>query len=217
MKRTEKTTRMKKNKYFCQNLNYIGFMKIVYLHEIVGHYLSVIIHSNNINISTVTPPNTFINYEFEDLNDLQSEFDGGDKCESILFGNKIKYLFTKAVIFILENKNYQNFLDDFRLQFLKENQKSEKETLDLNVLQNTSELIKILYKNIKDVETIITLDMKSFSSFRTVNFMDDEDEGIDDNDDDEDDEDEEKDSKKGVLSYFRAKSHVFPPQQRIKK
>ena len=54
--------------------------------------------------------------------------------------------------------------------------------------------------------------MKSLSSFRTVNFMDDEDGGIEDNDDDE-----EEDSKKGVLSYFRAKSHVFLPQQRIKK
>lgn len=212
MKRTETATRMNKNKYFCQNLNYIGFMKIVYIHEIVGHYLSVIIHSNNSNISTETPPNTFINYEYEDLIDLQSEYDGGDKGETILFGNKIKYLFTKAVIFILENKNYQINLDDFRLHFLKENQKAEKEILDLNVLQNTSEIIKILYKNNKDVETIITLDMKSLSSFRTVNFMDDEDGGIEDNDDDE-----EKDSKKGMFSYFRAKSHVFPPQQRIKK
>ena len=190
-------------------MNYIGFMKIVYLHEIVGHYLSVIIHSNNSYISTATPPNTFINYEYEDFIDLQSEYDEGDKGETILFGNKIKYLFTRAVIFILENKNYQNNLDDFRLQFLKENQKTEKETLDLNVAQNTSEIIKILNKNNKDVETIITLDMKSLSSFRTVNFMDDEDGGIDD--------DEEKDSKKGVLSYFRAKSHVFPPDQRIKK
>ena len=170
MKRAEKATRMKKNKYFCQNLNYIGFMKIVYLHEIVDHYLSVIIHSNNSNISPATPQNTFVGYEFEDLDDLQSEYDGGDKSDSILFGNKIKYLFTKAVIFILENKNYQNFLDDFRLQFLKENQKTEKETLDLNVVQNNSEIIKILYNNIKDVETIITLDMKSLSNFRTVNF-----------------------------------------------
>ena len=126
MKRTETATRMNKNKYFCKNLNYIGFMKIVYIHEIVGHYLSVIIHSNNSNISTATPPNTFINYEYEDLIDLQSEYDGGDKGETFLFGNKIKYLFTKAVIFILENKNYQNNLDDFRLHFQKENQKAEK-------------------------------------------------------------------------------------------
>lgn len=217
MKRAEKATRMKKNKYFCQNLNYIGFMKIVHLHEIVGHYLSTIIHSNNSNISTATPPNTFINYDYEDLFDLHSEYDGGDKGETLLFGNKIKYLFTKSVIFILDNKNYQNNLDGFRLQFLKENQKNEKETLDLNIVKNTSKIIKILYENNKDVETIITLDMKSLSSFRTVNFMDDEDVGIDDVDDDDDDDDDKENYKIGVLSYFSSKSHVFPPQQRIKK
>lgn len=75
MKRVERATRMN-NKYFCQNLNYIGFMKI---------YLSVIIHSNNNNISTATPPNTFINYDYDNLNDLYSKYDGGDKGETILF------------------------------------------------------------------------------------------------------------------------------------
>ena len=36
---------------------------------------------------------------------LTANYVGDDKGESILFGNKIKYIYTKGALFILNNKN----------------------------------------------------------------------------------------------------------------
>ena len=36
---------------------------------------------------------------------LTENYDRSDKGESILFGNKIKYIYTKGALFILNNNN----------------------------------------------------------------------------------------------------------------
>ena len=89
------------------------------------HYTIVIIHSHKNKISTFTPPNTFVdhtlNTEFLENMKVDSPFDSGDKSESLLFGNKRKYIYPNGALFILDNKNYDIDIDTFVNEYLEKN------------------------------------------------------------------------------------------------
>ena len=93
------------NYEFCQQINKLSFLKVVHIHEIIGHYSYTIIHSNNNEISLSTPPNTSKDYE------PKSE-------ESVLLGNKIKNIYTKAALFLINNNNYKLKLEKFNKEFI---------------------------------------------------------------------------------------------------
>ena len=222
--RLEKIVNHKKkndmNKQFCHKLNYIGFTKIVHIHEIISHYTLVIIHSNNIGVSITTPPEPLYDYYIlEEYSTTFTRFDGGDMGEILLLGNKLKYITPKASIFILDNENYQNDSENFRKDYLKTNQIIKGDSLDLSKETEKIKLIGLLSKEMK-VVGMIKLTNKAISNFRTMEYVEEGEENnnyIDDYDEEEDDEEEEEDeySKQGI-SCFNVSSHIFPYYERKK-
>ena len=225
--RLEKIVNHKKkndmNKQFCHKLNYIGFSKIVHIHEIIFHYTLVIIHSNNIEVPIKTPPEPLYDYYVLDqYSAMFTRYDGGDMGEAILLGNKLKYLTPKASIFILDNDNYQNNSDIFHLDYLETNKILKGEFLDLSKEAEKIELIGLLSKEMK-VVGMIKLTNKTVSNFRTMEYVEEGEENdsyIDDYDkeeeDDDDGEEEEDEYSKQGISCFNISSHIFPYYERIK-
>ena len=211
------------NKQFCHKLNYIGFSKIVHIHEIIFHYTLVIIHSNNIEVPIKTPPEPLYDYYVLDqYSAMFTRYDGGDNGEAILLGNKLKYLTPKASIFILDNDNYQNNSDIFHLDYLETNKILKGEFLDLSKEAEKIELIGLLSKEMK-VVGMIKLTNKTVSNFRTMEYVEEGEENdsyIDDYDkeeeDDDDGEEEEDEYSKQGISCFNISSHIFPYYERIK-
>ena len=72
---------------------------------------------------------------------ITGNYDGGDKVESILFGNKIKYIYTKGALFILNNNNYKKNLKNFKEKFMVMNKNKGGDTLNLNAESSNNELI----------------------------------------------------------------------------
>ena len=118
-----KRLRVKEETKIIKKIIDVAIKKITELHEIFFHHILTILHSNSENISIETPDNTFINYypknEFESI---FKKYDGGDRGESLLFGNKINCIYFQAALFLLKKDNWENDdLDKFRELFLKEN------------------------------------------------------------------------------------------------
>ena len=102
--------------------------------------MSVICKSNDPNLGFLTPNNTFINYDSDDEN-YNQEYDGGDKLETFLFGNKIILLTIQSALFILDEKNWTGTsIEDFRATFIKYNKLEEKE-VDFSKQSKIIELI----------------------------------------------------------------------------
>lgn len=190
---------------FCHQINKISFKKVVHIHEIVSHYSCVIIHSNNNEISISTPPNTFINYEPKsEFLESSSNYDSGDKAESVLLGNKIKYLYTNGALFIINNNNYTKDLDKFNKDFIKRNEHKNGDTLDLFEESKKSQLIKKFVQQFYDKGNspkIIKLEKKHITSFRVF--------------EDQNNAQENELSLRNI-SYFDNPTHVFTQYRRIK-
>ena len=186
---------------FFRTMNKISFLKIVHIHEIISHYSCVIIHSNDNDISISTPLKTFKNYELKSkFVGLSSKYDGGDKSESILFGNKIKYIYTNGALFIINNNNFQNNLEKFKKAFTQINKFKKGDIFNLmdesknNLIVN--ELVK-QYFNGKIVEKFIMLENQNITAFRILNSKESEDQFILD-----------ENFEKGV-SFFNTETHFF--------
>ena len=158
---------------FFRKMNKISFLKIVHIHEIISHYSCVIIHSNDNDISISTPLKTFKNYELKSkFVGLSLKYDGGYKGESILFGNKIKYIYTNGALFIINNNNFQNNLEKFKKAFTQINKFKKGDIFNLmdesknNLIVN--ELVK-QYFNGKIVEKFIMLENQNITAFRILN------------------------------------------------
>ena len=195
------------NKVFCKKINKISFIKVVHIHEIIGHYSFTIIHANNYEIPTSTPPNTFKDYEPKnDFKTLASKMDGGDKGESILLGNKIKYIYTKGALFIINNNNYNNNLEKFCNEFIKENKFKKGDILNLVTESEKNELISEIinqfYSEEKSLDSF-QLTKENYSSFRIM----------DTSEKDEIIEDELFDK---CISCFENETHIFPNYGRYK-
>ena len=194
-----------KNVEFCRQINKISFMKVVHIHEIVSHYSCAIIHSNNNEISISTPPNTFINYEPKsEYQELSSTYDSGDKAESVLLGNKIKYLYTNGALFIINNNNYKQELDTFNKDFINKNEYKKEDTLDLIEEAKKSQLIQEFIKQFYDKDNSpkkIKLEKKNITSFRVFESQDNT---------------EENELSYLNISHFENPTHVFTQYRRIK-
>ena len=128
--------------------------------------MSAICKENSKDVGIITPNDTFLSYTSTDETFLQ-EFDGGDKLEAMLFGNKIIYLTIQSALFVLnENKWDKSSLDDFREDFKKVNKLKDKNYI--NILEE-NEIIKtcinIQYFNLES-ETINVQKSYSFIVFR---------------------------------------------------
>ena len=118
--------------------------KITECHEVIGHYISVICKANNPNLGFLTKNDTFINYDSDDEN-YKQEYDGGDKLETILFGNKILFLTIQSALFVLDEKNWNGTsIDGFRKKFIENNQLVNQE-VDFS---NQSKIIELIIDNI---------------------------------------------------------------------
>ena len=180
---------------FCNQINKISFYKVVHIHELISHYSFVIVHSNNKNISTLTPSNTFSDYYLdEEYAEKNPYLDSGDKAESLLFGNKIKYIYTIGGLFILDNNNYKKDLDKFKNDFCESNKIKKEDCLNIMEETRKSPLIKLLSKE-KNIVKNISLNEKNVSNFRITNIL-------------EENNYEDENYSHGV-SYFERSSHVF--------
>ena len=180
----------------------ISDKKITEYHEILAHYTTVLCRANSKDIELKTPDNTFVEETSDDKN-YNSNYDCGDKLESLLFGNKIAYLTIQAAIFIISEKNWKsNDVDDFRNQFINKN---ELKNEDIN-LSHENNLIKAIinYTNLKDIEIISVNQINSFIVFRkAISFG-----TIDDNIIYDSGEDEEE-----CFSKFSITSNAFLPRE----
>ena len=167
------------NNEFCLQINKICFKKVVHIHEIVSHYSCDIIHLNN--------------------NDY------GDKTESVLLGNKIKNLYTKGALFIINNNNYTKNLDEFNKDFIKRNEYKNEDNLDLLEESKKSQLIKKLIKKIYDKDNYpkeIKLEKKHITSFRVF--------------ENQNNNNQVNELSLLNISYFDNPTHVFTQYRKIK-
>lgn len=173
-------TRAFPNKVFLKSICNISFKKVVTVHEIICHYCSILLHGNEKSIGLKTPHDTFIDYcPYEDYENKYYDGDGGDKGESILFGNKIKYIFIKGALFILEEENWNKGLDSFREGFIFANDPKnyKKEIFDKNKESKNNIIIKNLVNKAKDIDNEIKISVSNARfSYRTTDSNSDDDE-----------------------------------------
>ena len=102
-------------------------------HEIISHYLTILLKANDKDIELYTPDQTFIDYTSSD-DSHKNLYDGGDKLESVLFDNKIIFLTLKSALYILDENNWNNlYFFTFKKNFKKNNElKKDKENIDLS-------------------------------------------------------------------------------------
>ena len=115
--------------YLLKGMNY----KIVYIHEIIFHYVFHLIYTNNYSNTVATPKKLFTLYKVD-------EGDAGDKGECLLFGKKINLLYIRAALLLSDDKEYKlNENEDFNIiaeTFLKYNMPNK-----LGVLNDFSKII----------------------------------------------------------------------------
>ena len=182
------------NKYFLKKICSISFKKVVTIHEIIGHYCATLVHGNDSNYDLKTPDNTLIDYVPKDeYKYIYSLFDGGERGESILFGNKIQNIFIKGALYILENNNFDNNLDDFREKFVDENNPKNFTEKNFDVKKESEKLkiIPLIKDGTKDVDNLIEI-KKSNSNFSFREFLSEE-----------SDDDDEQIFEDGVLYWNR--------------
>ena len=113
-------------------------------HEIISHYTSTICHANDRNIRLKTPDKTFEDFIPIDSYLDYNFYDCGDRAEALIFGNKIKNLFVRGAMFILDNNNwnkYNNFIE-FRDDFNIINKFYENDELYIEQIKKENNLIK---------------------------------------------------------------------------
>ena len=144
----EKKNFLNPNTSFFYRICQLSFYKIIYVHEIISHYSSVIIHANKNETELATPENTFIEYCPMDLYiDLYSNYDGGERGESLLLGNKIKYIYLKGAIFLLNKISWEMGLNEFKKNFIKENDPKIHDSLNIIEESKENEFIKYYKDN----------------------------------------------------------------------
>ena len=184
------------NKYFLKKICNISFKKVVTIHEIIGHYCTTLVHGNDSKYDLITPDNTLIDYgPKEEYEYNYSLLDGGERGESILFGNKIQNIFIKGALYILENKNFDNNLDVFRNNFVVKNNSKNltEENFNVKVESNKNKIISLMKDGIKDIDNLIEIKKSNYNfSFRKFS-----------SEESDDDDDDEQIFEDGVLYWNR--------------
>ena len=171
------------NTYFLKNISNVSFKKVVSIHEIICHYCSCLIHGNEESCGLITPEDSLIDYcAIEGKEEKFSTYDAGDKGESILFGDKIKYIFIKGALFILNNENYKKNIEEFREEFIEFNNPDKNINGEFNVQEEikNNNIISIIKEKCGVMEDLIKITKSnSYHRFRTIKpENDDEDEQI---------------------------------------
>ena len=156
----------------------ISNKKITECDEIFANYMLTICNANEKDIAIFTLENPFLNYTSNKAYYLD-RYDGGDRLESILFGNKIIYLTIQSSLYILNENNWNNNnIDTFRKKFLEKNMLQDKENeVDFS---NESKILSLIRENIninKITKKIIVERKNSFIVFKkgfTIKENDDE-------------------------------------------
>ena len=153
-------------------------------------------HGNDSKYDLITPDNTLIDYgPKEEYEYNYSLLDGGERGESILFGNKIQNIFIKGALYILENKNFDNNLDVFRNNFVVKNNSKNltEENFNVKVESNKNKIISLMKDGIKDIDNLIEIKKSNYNfSFRKFS-----------SEESDDDDDDEQIFEDGVLYWNR--------------
>ena len=80
--------------------------KTVFIHEINFHYVFCLIFANKCSDSIETPIKLFKHYK-------TTQGDSGYKGESLIFGEKVRYMFINAALFISDDNDWKLEDDDF--------------------------------------------------------------------------------------------------------
>ena len=141
----------KKETKILKGLNDISIRKNTELHEIIFHYTSIIFHANSKDISTNTPQNSFINYipkeEYKET--FYYSYDGGDRVESVLYGNKLTNIHFFGALYLLSKENWEEFdIHKFSQKFREKNVLKEGTTYNINEEDNS--FIKLIIEEIKN-------------------------------------------------------------------
>ena len=141
--------------------------KVTECHEIIAHYLAILFKANDKDIELYTPDQTFIDYTSID-ECYNNSYDGGDKLESVLFGNKIIFLTIKSALYILDENNWNNiYVFTFKEKFKKNNElKKDKENIDLS---KQTTFVDAIINNVNfnvNKNTIYVHESNSFIIFR---------------------------------------------------
>ena len=138
-----------------------GIYVITINHEFIGHCLGYLINTNNkIKACTRTPNQSFIS---EKDNLLSKNLnDGGDKFEKLLFGGKVNRTFIGGNHFLMNIKNWNLSLAQFKIGFKSNNTLKPVEILnsELKMLQKDNN-VKALFKNINYADVDYTLESQS--------------------------------------------------------
>ena len=173
--------------FLLKSISNVGFKKVVNMHEIACHYISCIIHGNNISHELKTPPNSLNGYctkeEYKYLN-FKTDFDNGEKGESLLFGNIIKYLHIKGSLYILNNENWNTNIDKFSNIFIGLNNpdNSKNEVFNFDEESKKDAIVSYLYnktKNFMEISPTVKINKANsyfkFKSSDSDNDMNDDD------------------------------------------
>ena len=148
------------NTYFLKKICNISFKKVVTIHEIIGHYCPSLFHGNDPKYNLKTSDITLIDYIPKEKYEYDySLFDGGERGESILFGNKIRNIFIKGALYILDNNNFDNNLDDFREKFVEINNPKNCTDKNFNLEEESKKykIISLMKNENKNIENLIKI------------------------------------------------------------
>ena len=125
-----------------------GIYVITINHEFIGHSLGYLINTNNKIKACTYKPNQSSTPENDNLLS-KNLYDGGDKFETLLFGEKVDRIFIGGNHFLMNINNWNLPLDEFKEGFKSNNILKSVKTLksELKMLQKDKN-IKILFKNI---------------------------------------------------------------------
>ena len=160
------------NTYFLKSICDVSFKKVVSIHEIIFKYISSIIHGNEISYKIRTPENSLIDHRsIEKKEKLFLINEVGDLGESLLFGNKIKYIFIKGGLYLLNNENFEKDLAEFSSQFIELNEPDNYKKDEINVQEeiNKNSIISFIKGKSEDIDDIIKItNSNSYHCFRNI-------------------------------------------------
>ena len=126
--------------------------------------------------------------------------DGGDLGESVLLGNKIKYIYTKGALFLINNNNFNNNLEKYCKDFITQNEFKKGDIFNFMMKSKNSLLISEFIKqffNGENRQNLIKLTNWNFTAFRIIEPC-------------EEDKNIEDEYFNNYVTCFENATHIFP-------
>ena len=131
--------------------------------------------------------------------------DGGDLGESVLLGNKIKYIYTKGALFLINNNNFNNNLEKYCKDFITQDEFKNGDTFNFMMESKNSLLINEFIKhffNGENSQNSIKLNNENFTAFRIIEPF-------------EEDKNIEDEYFNNYVTCFENATHIFPYNGRL--